>query len=374
MKRFGFLVFVFFASILPCSAYTDTTGSDFEEAINVLTGYGLVEGYEDGSFQPDASINRAELAKLLVSALGADLTRGGCFEDVSDEWFAPFVCAAQESGWVSGYESREFLPANPVTLVEAAKMVANAFAVSLVEPSGSAWYSAYLETLIAHGVIPSSLNYTTESVNRGEAVEMVWRLLGGQTSENALTLNQVNDAVCVEEEIVSYTDLDLERVRDAWFEWTNSARASQGLPAYGHEPQLDRTALIWSETSLARGYMNHKRDGTTAYYDYWAIQSWFSELGVNFSGSGTVFVENIGHGPYSCDDTECTDELLEAIYYTFDYFMSEAGSSYRPHYNSIMSSTYDVIGFGIVVTDSEYYLTVHYGTALSSSPAAFCDE
>ena len=146
------------------------------------------------------------------------------------------------------------------------------------------------------------------------------------------------------------------------------------MSAYVHDEQLDRTALIWSEYGRSEGKMTHTRPGTTAYYDYYAILNWFADLGLTFTSvGGYTFTENIGRGPYSCSADDCTDELLDAIEYTFDYYMSEAGSSYRPHYNSIMNSEFQKIGFGLVVSDSSYFMTIHYATEITSSVAPACD-
>ena len=51
---------------------------------------------------------------------------------------------------------------------------------------------------------------------------------------------------------------------------------------------LNQSATVWSEFSEDRGYIDHKRPGTTAYYDYWAITSWFADLGLVFENVLTV--------------------------------------------------------------------------------------
>ena len=85
-------------------------------------------------------------------------------------------------------------------------------------------------------------------------------------------------------------------------------------------------------------------------------------------------MENIGWGTYSCSDTECTDELLKSVKTTYAFFMSEKGRKYSPHYDSIVNPNYRIIGLGIVVDEKrgKYYLTVHYGTALTSPALGIC--
>lgn len=349
-------------------------GHDFGHAIDVLSEAGVIGGYEDGSFRPDTLINRAEFVKILVMMSGLEAAGSDCFTDVAEEWFAASVCAAKEAGWINGYDDGSFGPANSIVLIEALKIVVNAFEVELNDPVGEEWYSAPLETMALRQAIPTSLNHYTEQLTRGEAVEIVWRTAYDVQMEPATALDEFEGASCSEFQPETYDNIDLDRVRDTWFEWTNDARAAQGLDPYVHDTQLDRTGTIWAAYSRDRGYIDHKRPGTSAYYDYYAIQSWFKNLGLTFKNlGGYTFVENIGRGPYSCSAEDCTEEVIDMMKYTFDYFMSEAGLAYRPHYNSIMSSYYAHIGFGIVVTDSEYYLTVHYATEIISDPAPFCD-
>ena len=157
-------------------------------------------------------------------------------------------------------------------------------------------------------------------------------------------------------------NVNLTEVRSTWLGWYNVERAKEKLAPYTFSSVLDQTALAWSETAKKRGYLNHKRDGQTAYYDYNLIKKWFVSQGVIFKGSGTLFTENIGWGPYNCTKKDCTQEMIATIRYTFDAYVTEKGKKYRPHYNSLMSSVYTKIGLGIVVDSAKgkLYLTVHY--------------
>jgi len=357
-----------------CFAYTDTETYSFGKGIQSLTEEGIIQGYSDGSFRPDAAITRAEFIKMVMTGAGVQSVGADCFNDVAQEWYAASICMAKDDGIVSGYEDGTFLPDQGVTLIEALKILVNVFEVKSIQPQGGEWYSASLETAAALNYIPSTLDYYAETLTRGEAAELLWRIMNDQRDEEATTLDEFKGTLCVDFEPETYTGVDMERVRETWLSWTNQARVSGGLAPYVYNEQLDRTAYTWSVASREKGFMDHKRPGTSAYYDYYAIQAWFEDLGLSFENwGGVTFTENIGHGPYSCHDTECTDELINAIEYTFDYYMSEAGSSYRPHYNSIMNSSFQEIGFGIVLTDSEYYFTVHYATKISSEPTPFCD-
>lgn len=165
--------------------------------------------------------------------------------------------------------------------------------------------------------------------------------------------------------------VDMQRVRDAWFGWYNDYRSELGLAAYSSDETLERTASNWSYYSVKRGTIDHKRAWQAPYYDYKGIESWFGDKGITFKNvSGKTYTENIGWGVYSCAEDDCTDELIATIRSTFDFFMSEKGLAYRPHYNAIVSPSFTKMGMGIGLNEKtkRYYLTAHFATELTSEP------
>jgi uncharacterized protein YkwD len=169
--------------------------------------------------------------------------------------------------------------------------------------------------------------------------------------------------------------VDMYRVRDEWIGWYNDYRATLGLPAYAQDATLDRTAGNWSYYSVKRGTIDHKRAWQAPYYDYRAIESWFKKFDVGFKNVGGVtFTENIGWGVYSCDEDDCTDELIASIRSTFDFFLGEKDKAYRSHYNTIVNGKFTKMGLGVAVDPAKkrYYLTAHFGTELTEAPSAFC--
>ncbi len=117
-----------------CKSFTDVAGHPDEIYIRYLGSAGVFAGYTDGSFKPNGTINRAELATMLVKAAGygpSDLPTSapaGCnFSDVhSGDWFAGWVWKACQKGFVAGYGDGTFRPGNPVLRAEAVTMLYNA--------------------------------------------------------------------------------------------------------------------------------------------------------------------------------------------------------------------------------------------------------
>lgn len=161
---------------------TDHPNSD---AIFYVRSAGIVQGYEDGTFKPDATINRAEFVKILVAATAVEdgpVCKIAPFSDVDQTaWYATYAHEARCLGLVQGYPDGSFKPADPINFVEAAKIVANAFHIAAPGMAqDDAWYKPYVTSLERAHAIPTSITRFGQSITRGEMAEMIYRLrMGG---------------------------------------------------------------------------------------------------------------------------------------------------------------------------------------------------
>ena len=97
----------------------------YNNAVSTLCHMGVLGGYSDGTFRPNAPITRAEFAKIAVSFAQ---TNGSAvysyFTDVkTTDWFAPYVTTAKDSGLIEGYSDGSFKPENRITRAEACTIV-----------------------------------------------------------------------------------------------------------------------------------------------------------------------------------------------------------------------------------------------------------
>ena len=88
--------------------------------IGYMQQFGIVTGYEDGSFRPDAPVTRAEFAA--IASRFEKLTQGSkSFTDVPDtHWAVKYINFAATRGWVTGYEDGTFKPEHSITRAEVA--------------------------------------------------------------------------------------------------------------------------------------------------------------------------------------------------------------------------------------------------------------
>lgn len=97
----------------------------YNNAVSTLCHMGVLGGYSDGTFRPNAPITRAEFAKIAVSFSQANGSAVySYFTDVkTTDWFAPYVTTAKDSGLIEGYSDGSFKPENRITRAEACAIV-----------------------------------------------------------------------------------------------------------------------------------------------------------------------------------------------------------------------------------------------------------
>ena len=113
----------------------DTTTNDFSDVtadswynqtVSTLARMGIVKGYEDGSFRPNAPITRAELGAIATrffAETGATYEPGTFTDVTGDEWFANAIQDAVNLGLIGGYPDGTVRPNNNITRAEACAIV-----------------------------------------------------------------------------------------------------------------------------------------------------------------------------------------------------------------------------------------------------------
>ena len=109
---------------------TKPTLAPIPEMLNGEDHYAYLLGYEDGTVRPNGSISRAEVATVLFRLLKDDvraqnLTKDNAYSDVSGTaWYAAAVSTLSKMGVISGYPDGTFRPNAPITRAEFAAMIA----------------------------------------------------------------------------------------------------------------------------------------------------------------------------------------------------------------------------------------------------------
>ncbi|MCZ8516017.1 S-layer homology domain-containing protein [Paenibacillus filicis] len=125
-------------------SFSDISGNWAEATIKQAVSGGIVSGYPDGTFKPERTVTRAEVAVMLMNALkpqgdGAALT----FTDKAKigDWAQKSVAQAVYAGIINGYEDGSFRPDAEITRPEMAMMIAKA----LGQSSGAATATGFTD-------------------------------------------------------------------------------------------------------------------------------------------------------------------------------------------------------------------------------------
>ena len=106
------------------SGFSDVKRSAwYNNAISTLTKAGILKGYEDGTFQPDGYITRAEFATIAIRFFSGVYEGEDLFPDIKGHWAEDYINNAANKGLVKGYEDGTFGPDRYITRAEAVTLV-----------------------------------------------------------------------------------------------------------------------------------------------------------------------------------------------------------------------------------------------------------
>lgn len=171
--------------LTPALAFTDTTGHWAESAVNKWSQeYGVLQGYDDGSFRPDASITRGAFAGILDRFLQFQAAApAGTFSDTNGSRWEDSILKLNAAGVYLGSEGKA-LPGDSITRQQAMTMVARAFqlggtdnALTYHDEAQIAGYARlYIAELTARGWITDAAEGSfrpTEPLTRAELVNLL---------------------------------------------------------------------------------------------------------------------------------------------------------------------------------------------------------
>lgn len=290
------LVFVF-TSLVGATAFAedDSIFSDvpetnsYYEAITSLVADGVINGYDDGTFKPDATITRAEFSKLLaVGSTPAGTVFGQTstqFSDVADStsssaWAIPYIAYAVGIKAINGYEDGTFRPTNPVTYGEAVKMIVCTLGYGpVVDTTLTPWYQGYIDIAFKIGLTKNAFAQGDTPAPRALVAQLIYNMQSckvyvpspngnsGSTnnwgSDSGLTNEETEDGillgvfdycldgttitksqVLIDDEIYQIGDLDRDTLKDlvgyaVTFKYTNTRK-----------PELTRVSKATGENNV----------------------------------------------------------------------------------------------------------------------------
>jgi len=148
--------------------YSDIGKDPSEQAVHLLSGYGIINGYPDGTFKPDKPVSRAEMAKIITVAAGYyeySKNMTSVYEDMVGHWAESYVELANVLNIVKGTSKNTYEPDNYIKFEEATTMIIRLLGYT-DESLGGNWPSNYYlkaEELNLFNGITNRTGYATRS-------------------------------------------------------------------------------------------------------------------------------------------------------------------------------------------------------------------
>lgn len=129
--------------------------ADYASAIETLAAMGFFKGDDNGNFNPDATITRAEYAVIVCRLLGIEgSATGKCdFTDAADHWATGYIKMANQYGIVKGYGDGNFGPDDAVKYEEAVKMLVCALGYEPMATSKGGYPTGYIAVASQIGLL-----------------------------------------------------------------------------------------------------------------------------------------------------------------------------------------------------------------------------
>ena len=192
------------------AAFTDQADIEAAEAVDMLTALGVIDGYEDGSFQPNETVTRAEMAKMIYT-----IRNGGNatvtqyegyktpFADVENtgHWAKGYIAYCYANGIIDGKSATSFDPDATVTGTEAAKMalVLIGYDAERAGLEGSSWTTNTINLATQKDLFKDFSISITGGCDRQYAAQLLYNTLWACTVRWSADAESYEDVVTYED-------------------------------------------------------------------------------------------------------------------------------------------------------------------------------
>ena len=172
------------------AAFTDQADIKVDsEVVDTLVSLGVVNGYDDGSFKPNGTVTRAEMAKMIyvlrtgnsdASAYNDDKTS---FTDIGSHWARGYIKYCQSLGIIAGKSNTKFVPNEKVSAQEAAKMLLVTLGYDAQKAGlvGTGWASKTNALADENGLLEDVNTSFTSACPRQYAAQLIYNTIFAPT-------------------------------------------------------------------------------------------------------------------------------------------------------------------------------------------------
>ncbi len=238
------------------AAPADVTVKEQVKAVDVLMALDVINGYPDGTYKPENVVKRAEMAKLVVTALGLKAvaqSNATKFEDVKGHWAQGYVQVCVDLGIAKGYPDGTFKPEKAVTYSEALTMLVRALGWT-DEALGGVWPTNYLNKAMTLKLL-KNVQFQNAGAPRGDIAVMLYNTLTkpiGTINQDGKYVETLGDNMLArlagkkgDKKVILGTEDSMVNLRDSVGKWSSV-----------YENESDKVILVMDAGTTLVGSFN----------------------------------------------------------------------------------------------------------------------
>ena len=249
-------------------AYTDVTaGTKVAEAVSILSNLNIFTGFEDGTFKPNDTVTRAQMAAIICRTLGyedqAQASTGTTnFYDVAaSHWASGYINVAESLQIVNGYGNGAFGPEDQVTYEQAIKMIVVALGYELDAQAKGGWSTGYLAVAAREGISKNSNGVVGSPAARGTIAVLVYNSLEVRLmDQKTWTPSGDDDAYGKLDETILSQYLGIRKV-----EGIVASTPFADFAANGYTEDADVELTFYADEEVSAEYFEYFNGKLTAY-------------------------------------------------------------------------------------------------------------
>lgn len=210
--------------------FTDVTmGGEYAEAIDVLSELGVLSGMGNSLFAPEATLTRAQFARIAVTVMGKDdeaVTKTSAFSDVkSTDWYSAYVNTVATEGIITGYPDGSFGPNDPMTYAQAITVIVRLLGYDGADV-GYKWPAGYIDKAAALDLTEGLIFDANDLIDRKTTALMIYRALFTDMKNTKQKLVSNMDATVYEDAVIVATNSDSTAIL------SNQVKTNNGIFTY----------------------------------------------------------------------------------------------------------------------------------------------
>lgn len=370
----------------------DSITTEFDEAIKVLEGLKVFEGYPDKTFKPKNDITRAEAATIVYRLATGDVEGNkahlykdyATFTDVtSDHWAAGYINYCANAQWIAGYGNGKFGPNDKVTGYQAAAMILRAVGYGKNnEFKGSTWQVQAANFSRTLGLLKNVNNTTyANTLNQPATRELVAEILfqaglidtvtwtpvfGYQSGDNSIQGQSNTRGLAWQNFELNVTDwAEIDDWGRPGYYWIKDNNADHVVATIELEPVLDLEEKAWKECEVAEAL----KISTTRDYDLFVNSNAAITNATNkYRIEATDTVTNVGGQGRVTEFYATTEHPWNDLYTKTNWKLNQRVIMIDTYLATVTNVTERVLDpAGHVIVPAYLYLDVYEGERVGAS-------